>query len=226
MSNWATLFTQKSKLTQLSAGTDPRSDWFHCKAFACKLPKTGCANRYRLAQGRTSDGLSYEAVTYGACRTCPIGAAHAAGLPTPTLQGTSMEELISTTSNGNGHPTTKHYKDRTCGKCKQAFSPTTPTERRCKQCTAEAKPVPARRPVRGALKVRRPRTQFGLARAKSAGTAPPAPPATASTPAPARTHPTGVLHERQIATATELLEIAGFTVRAIRTPAGEFLQVS
>ncbi|HEV7717141.1 MAG TPA: hypothetical protein VGO53_16200 [Steroidobacteraceae bacterium] len=214
MSNWATLHTQPSQLPQLPAGTDPRTDWFTCKAFACKLPKQGCANRYRLAQGRTSDGLSYEAVTYGACRNCPIGAAHAAGLPTPTEQGTSMEESITTTNgNGtNGHAA-KHYKDRICGKCKRAFSPTTATERRCRACTAEAKPLPARRAARNGVKGRRPAAGIRLGSLDPSGIP------------PARAEPR-VLHERQIATATELLEIAGFTVRAIRTPAGEFLQVT
>jgi hypothetical protein len=250
MPNWATLFTQRSRLPTVPAGVDPRTDWFHCEKYAANLTRVACINRHKLARGRTQDGLSYQATLYGGCHRCAIGAAHAAGLPTPSFQlpaqssGGHMEESTMTTPT-NGHAI-RTWPDRTCAKCKQSFTPQTARERRCAECTAAA---PA--PKAGAAPKRRGRPKASPKLARSSrgngtsahqtvanGRAPAAfvdvapsevvttPNGKSWTPKPlSATTNSGVLKPSQIATASELLELAGYKVQTVHTPAGEFLRV-
>lgn len=224
MANWATLFRQKTRLPVVPVGVDPRSEWFHCKRYDARLPRVSCANRYKLSQARTGEGAAYTAITYGGCLRCRVGAAHAAGLPTPTE--TTMDE--TTTSTTNGHAV-KQWPERTCGRCHKKFQPATARERRCAACTKEAAEQPKRRrgKAAGPAKLRGGRRKETFAdgtvtvRTSADGkwtqkvpVLPPVGPVTRP------------LHPDQIATAAELLTLAGYTVESVRTPAGEFLRVT
>jgi hypothetical protein len=219
MSNWATLYRQPSRLPVLSPGMDPRADWFTCSRYRARLPKTDCANRHRLSKQRTGDGASYVAVTYGGCVGCKIGAAHAAGLPTP-MEITNMDEQITPTTNGtpvtNGHAA-RSFEPRTCARCKKKFEPKTARERRCVTCSAAAEGK--QHPLRGRGGRARTKPRLNV-RPAGALLAPAAPLPVAAPAKPA------VLRPEQIATAAELLQLAGYTVESIRTPAGEFLRVT
>jgi hypothetical protein len=212
LANWATLYRVPTRLPVVQPGTDPRSEWFRCDRYQARLPRTDCANRYRLSQQRTGDGASYTAISYGGCVRCHVGAAHAAGLPTP--METTMEETSTVTTNGHA---SKQWPERTCGRCHKKFQPATARERRCAACTKEAAEQPKRR-----------RGQPAKLRAGRRGVA-----AAAVTPAPSNGAPKPVSVPRprtlmpdQIATAAELLTLAGYTVESVRTPAGEFLRVT
>jgi len=243
------MYRQASRLPMVPVGSDPRADWFKCERYDCRLPKVGCVNRYRLARQRTQDGPTYEAVQFGGCHRCHVGAAHAAGLPTPpfnlaapapTHQGhTSMEETTSIPT--NGHPA-RVWPERTCARCKEKFTPHTARERRCSSCVAasgapSASAVPKRRgrPRGPAKKVGRGRrgngavhvptaSLVGVSSASEIATAPSTGPTWQPKPLSA-TSKSGVLKPSQIATATELLELAGYKVTTVHTPAGEFLRV-
>jgi hypothetical protein len=214
MANWATMYSQRTRLPVLPRGVDPKTDWFYCKPFACRLPKTGCANRHRLSKQRTTEGISYQAVTYGACRNCNVGAAHARGEPTPLfMEATTMTDEVTT--NGSTWP------DRKCAvpKCGKIFHPLTALQRRCPECIetqpaarsrAKAKRKPARRmaAVRSAEPVLTQAEQNELVEQMQAAAA-----------APTNGHDPMV-------SAYDLLEMAGYSVTRIRTPSGELLRVS
>ena len=188
MANWATLYRQPSKLTVLSPAADPKAEWFRCDRFACRLPKTSCVSRYKLSQGSTREGLSYEAVTYGACRKCVIGAAHARGEPTP------QEERVMETIETNG-VNGKTLSDRRCVTCKSPFIPQPPNRKQCDSCKATKTGKPARRVARA--KVVLPKLKPVVA-------------------AEVR---------KQHASAVEVLELAGYKVQVLSTPAGVLLKV-
>lgn len=260
VANWATLYRQPSRLPVVPVGTDPRADWFRCDRYECRLPKASCANRYRLSKQRTREGLAYQAVQYGGCAGCNVGAAHAAGLPTPPFlpapgppaldsKGhTSMDDIAITPT--NGHPT-RAWPERTCAKCKQKFTPLTARERRCTTCADGAttgcpRPVASGTATVASAAAPKRRGQSAAAKKPARGrrgngavpiavqpevadlaqvvTPPNSGPAWQPKPLSA-TSTRGVLRESQIATASELLELAGYKVQTVRTPAGEFLRV-
>jgi hypothetical protein len=217
VSNWATLYRQKTRLPVVPAGVDPRSTWFHCTRYDAQLPRVSCANRYKLSQQRTGDGAAYVAISYGGCLGCRVGAAHAAGLPTP--QGTNMDET-STVTTTNGHAS-KQWPERTCGRCRKKFQPATARERRCTACTKEA----AEQPKRARGKGRAPAKLHAGRRGNGVSTTSTTEPSN-GTPKPVSAPTARVLNPDQIATAAELLTLAGYTVESVRTPAGEFLRVT
>lgn len=215
MSNWATLYRQPTRLPVLSPGVDPRTEWFHCDRYAANLPRTACANRHRLSKQRTGNGAAYGAVTFGGCLHCAIGKAHAAGLPTP-LETTTMDETSTTTTNGHA---IKQWPERTCGRCHKKFQPATARERRCAACTKAAAEQPKRQRGKAPAKLRAGR-RVGPAAATVVTSTDGTTWKQSATPAPRALHPD------QIATAAELLTLAGYTVESVRTPAGELLRVT
>jgi hypothetical protein len=241
VANWATLYRQVSRLPVIPPGTDPRADWFKCERYRARLPKTDCANRHRLSKQRTGDGASYQAVQYGGCAHCNVGAAHAAGLPTPAFDAptpairrtTSMDDIVTAPNGTNGHALTQ-FSERTCARCKASFQPKTARERLCSGCAAQlyqrrsaGKPAPAKAaPAKAANK----RNGKPLRPVKVAKV-PPAEVVTSSAGKTWEPKPIGApsghgaLRPSQIATATELLELAGYKVQTVHTPAGEFLRV-
>lgn len=203
MANWATIFRQSTRLPVLPAGVDPRTDWFYCEPFQCKLPKTGCANRHRLSQQRTTDGISYQAVTYGACRNCNVGAAHARGDPTPPF----ATELTTMTEATTATPTTEK-PEATNGRLKPLV---------------KAKPKPRHKPKRPARKMV-PAPPAMLSR-RADGTTWVKPTAASMPPNGTRASTPQNGHDPLI-TAYDWLEMGGYSVTRIYTPGGEFLRVS
>lgn len=212
MANWATMHRQPTKLPVLPRGVDPRTDWFYCEPFRCKLPKTGCANRHRLSKQRTAEGASYQAVTYGACRQCNVGESHARGEPTPLFQeATTMTD--ETTTNASTWP------DRKCAvpKCGKMFQPTAARQWRCPECmqsetAARRRSKPKRKPVRRPAPSQ---PDAVLTMDEQAEIAERIHEATAS---PTNGHDSMV-------SAFDLLEMSGYTVTRIRTPGGVLLRV-
>jgi hypothetical protein len=197
VANWATLFRQKTRLPVVPAGVDPKSEWFTCTRYAARLPRVGCANRYRLSRQRTGEGASYQAVTYGGCIRCKIGAAHAAGLPTPTETST-MDESTTTTTNGlKDAATTARVEQRR----KRNANAKRKSRQRAKLAAHKHPTGPAAEPLAHPQDVGKQARRL-----------------TQSAPGRA-------LAPDQISTAAELLELAGYTVKSVRTPAGLFLQV-
>lgn len=220
MANWATLYSQPSRLPTVPPGSDPREDWFRCERYSANLPRVACANRHRLSKQRTQDGIAFQATLYGGCANCSIGAAHAAGKPTPLLQiaaksqrgHTSMNDIATTQPNGHA---AHAWPDRTCAKCKKRFAPKTARERRCSECTAAArKPATRSKP---AAKLAGHRRGGGALASGNIGIS-----LDGGNGSPKST---GVPKPSQIASAAELLELAGYKVQAVHTPAGEFLRV-
>ena len=133
-----------------------------------------------------------------------------------------MDESTVTTTNGHA---TKQWPERTCGRCRKKFQPATARERRCEACTKAAaeQPKRARGKMRAAAKA--PRRGNGFAQVASAADVTTAP-GNGGTWKPGTAPAARVLNPDQIATAAELLTLAGYTVESIRTPAGEFLRVT
>lgn len=196
MSNWATLTRQR---TRLPVAADPRAELFHCDRLDCTLTRTACANRHTLAQGRTRDGLSDQAVTYGACVGCPVGQAHLRGDTTPVNQFAEDTRAMQEHSEPSTEPQelqqpqqqhSKDYPERTCMRGRHPFKPTNGTQRGCpdKNC----------------------RDRYGGTAAVADGVAAKHAPTAASA----------------FASPAELLEFVGFTVRVIDGPGGQFLHVT
>jgi hypothetical protein len=134
-----------------------------------------------------------------------------------------MEEAVASLPNGHSQKT---YPERKCAKCRSPFQPLTALERRCTSCSAAAslppksargKKAPAKlraKPARGAVVVELPSAASPSAADWTAKHKP--------LGAPSKS---GALKPSQIATAAELLELAGYKVVAVHTPAGEFLRV-
>lgn len=201
MANWATIYTQR---TRLPIAADPFAELFKCERFAAKLTKTSCANRHRLSKGRTRQGLSDKAVTYGACTHCPVGKAHVRGEPTPADQfaedTTTMEEHSQ-----QQQPEPKEYPQRICLRGQHPFQPANGTQRGCpdKNCREKyGAPTPAK--TSKPPKRRRASHQPAV-------------------DAPAK-H--GAVPDGVVTSPAELLELAGFIVRVINTPGGQLLQVT
>lgn len=134
-----------------------------------------------------------------------------------------MDDIATSTSTSNGHAT-KQYPDRTCPRCKKKFTPLTARERRCTECTGlPRRRSPAKAKAAAPAKRGRPRradvvevsTPAAVATSRNSTTWQASPVA----PAARAPQPSGV------ASAVELLELAGYKVTAVRTPAGEFLRV-
>lgn len=132
-----------------------------------------------------------------------------------------MDETSTVTTNGH---TIKQWPERTCGRCRKKFQPATARERRCAACTKEAVDQPKRNRGKPA-KLRAGRRQQQLAQPLPAEVTTSPNGKTWPTPRAAAPAPR-VLHPDQIATAAELLTLAGYTVESVRTPAGEFLRVT
>lgn len=202
MANWATRYTQKSRLP---VAANPIAELFHCERMACKLTRTACVNRFQLAQGKTRDGLSDIAVTYGACRTCDVGAANARGGP--------MTEPAETTIMTSEVPP-RIYEERRCRRGLHMFRPTSARDRACadQDCKSKHAQAPAPAPARPAKGNGR---KLGRVVHRIRG--------------PVRAEPVAAPAAElrtAVASPAELLELAGFSVREIRTPSGVLLQVT
>lgn len=140
-----------------------------------------------------------------------------------------MEE--TTTSNGHA---TKQWPARACRRCAAEFTPKTARERLCSSCEGKPYQRPDRRAAAdadAAKPARRngKRRKAGKLRGRKlvSATAADIQASTDRTHWPADVAPAPrALQPSQISTAAELLELAGYTVKSVRTPAGLFLQVS
>lgn len=203
MTNWATLRPQKSRLPMPD---DPFAETFRCERLAATLPRTQCANRYDKAQARTKKGAIDRRVTqFGPCRGCPVGLAHSTGGPTHMpvklalrVLPSEQEAIVSTTEPA------REYAERLCHRGKHKFKPTNATARACDDPECKSKHA-------GATPARAKAASKAARRAARRAAVPKAVPAIAA--------PT------KFASPAELLELAGFKVRVLRTPSGDLLQV-
>jgi hypothetical protein len=206
MANWATMFRQR---TRLPVAVDPRAELFRCVRLDATLARTACANRHRLAQGSTSEGISDQAVTYGTCRDCPIGAAHAQGKPTPRelRQEIRTAMTIEHVIDEQDAPA-RAYPERQCGRGRHTFKPKGAYERACSDESCRDKYGPAE--LRPARRLNTPAVPDQVAAPERA----------------VEVEPPAACGVGMRVSPAELLQLAGFQVVLVQVPSGSLLLVT
>lgn len=180
--------------------TAPR---FRCPRQACDISTIGCGNRHYLA--KVTPVLHVREALTG-CRDCEVGAANLSGKPMPSLdviRKPKEETMQSSTT------TAKTWKERVCARDKQtAFTPEHAQQKACGTCPKCIAAHDTGKPKNGKGKV-------AAKPATNGNGKPPVQRIAVATPT-----------TDGLTGATALLELAGYRVRAVPTPAGMMLLVA
>lgn len=183
---------------------------FSCVPYASRLPRSSCAARWRAANAarrsiRGNDALAHAKATqaFFYCIGCDVGAAHARG-ETPANAPAVVIELKKPDPAFAPAAEEDSVADKTCTECGKTFEGAT-SARYCSDDCRGAARVAARRAAVG-------RGRHAAARKRA-------------TAKRELANELDALVERRsdVDGARELLELAGYSVREIRTPAGVML---
>jgi hypothetical protein len=199
MGNWATIAPKPKRLAVLDERKGPIV-MVPCARNQARLTTEVCIERFKRGNGRyPADSFAGE--PFVGCKDCPTGAARKRGVPETEV--TKMTEAAMT-------PTTQpvmRIKARDCKKCGKAFEPSGPTDYFCgDECRGKPK-------------------QYRSSKKRKAAK-PTKPASTAVIPIKAdpvrhsiTPKPTNPMQAR------EFLELGGYKVQEINTPAGVLLKL-